>query len=69
MRAGYGFDVKLRIEERGINSQQTYTPEQIINKLREAQILLSYGAAIGEANWKLPVTEQTEPRRNHHAQE
>jgi hypothetical protein len=25
-----------------------YTPEQIINKLREAEILLSHGAMVGE---------------------
>ena len=36
-----------------------YTPEQIINKLREAEILLNQGATIGEASRKIGVTEQT----------
>jgi len=36
-----------------------YTPEQIINKLREAEILLSQGSSIIEASRKIGVTEQT----------
>jgi putative transposase len=36
-----------------------YTPEQIINKLREAEILLNQGASIAEASKKIGVTEQT----------
>jgi transposase-like protein len=36
-----------------------YSPEQIINKLREAEILLSQGFTIGEASKQLGVTEQT----------
>ncbi len=36
-----------------------YTPEQIIGKLREAEILLNQGATIGEASRKICVTEQT----------
>jgi len=36
-----------------------YTPEQIIGKLREAEILLNQGATIGEASRKIGVTEQT----------
>ena len=36
-----------------------YTPEQIIGKLREAEVLLSQGAAIAEASKKIGVTEQT----------
>jgi transposase-like protein len=39
--------------------RKTYTPEQIINKLREAEILLSQGTTIGEASRKIGVTEQT----------
>ena len=35
------------------------TPEQIINKLREAEIILSQGATIAEASKKIGVTEQT----------
>ena len=39
--------------------RKTYAPEQIINKLREAEVLLSQGATIGEASRKIGVTEQT----------
>jgi putative transposase len=40
-------------------TKKGYTPEQIINKLREAEILLSQGNSIGEASRKIGVTEQT----------
>lgn len=33
--------------------RKTYTPEQIINKLREAEILLNQGANVGEASRKI----------------
>ena len=36
-----------------------FTPEQIINKLREVEILLSQGATTGEASRKIGITEQT----------
>jgi transposase-like protein len=36
-----------------------YTAEQIINKLREVEILLSQGSTIGIASKKIGVTEQT----------
>jgi len=36
-----------------------YRPEQIINKLREAEVLLSQGTTVGEAVRKIGVTEQT----------
>jgi transposase-like protein len=39
--------------------RKTYLPEQIINKLREAEILLSQGANVAEASRQLKVTEQT----------
>jgi len=40
-------------------AKKTYTPEQIINKLREVEILLSQGNSISEASRKIGVTEQT----------
>ena len=40
-------------------AKKGYTPEQIINKLREAEILLSQGSSIGEASREISVTEQT----------
>ena len=36
-----------------------YTAEQIINKLREVEIIVSQGDTIGEASRKIGVTEQT----------
>jgi len=36
-----------------------YAAEQIINKLREVEILLSQGSTIGIASKKIGVTEQT----------
>ena len=39
--------------------RKSYTPEQIINKLREVEILLNQGANVGEASRKIGVTEQT----------
>ena len=39
--------------------RKTYTPEKIINKLREAEIQINQGISIGEASRKLGVTEQT----------
>jgi putative transposase len=39
--------------------RRTYTPEQVINKLREAEVLLSQGAAVAEVSRKIGVTEQT----------
>ena len=40
-------------------ARRTYLPEQIINKLREAEILLSRGSTVAEASRQLRVTEQT----------
>ena len=40
-------------------AKKGYTAEQIINKLREAEILLSQGNNIAEASRKIGVTEQT----------
>jgi len=39
--------------------RKVFQPEQIINKLREAEVLLSQGSTVGEASRKLGVTEQT----------
>jgi transposase-like protein len=36
-----------------------YTAEQIINKLREAEVLISQGATTAEASRRIGVTEQT----------
>ena len=39
--------------------RKAFKPEQIINKLREAEVLLGQGSTVGEASRKLGVTEQT----------
>jgi len=40
-------------------ARRSYRPEQIIKKLREAEILLSRDSTVGEAARKIGVTEQT----------
>ncbi len=40
-------------------SQRRYTPEQIIRKLREAEVLISEGMTAQQAARKIGVTEQT----------
>jgi putative transposase len=39
--------------------RRSYTAEQVIGKLREAEVLLSQGLTVGEASRKIGVTEQT----------
>ena len=39
--------------------KKAFKTEQIINKLREAEVLLSQGATVGAVSRKLGVTEQT----------
>ena len=39
--------------------RKSHSPERIINKLREAEILLNQGANVGEASRKIGITEQT----------
>jgi hypothetical protein len=45
----------LGMKKGGIMVKKGYTPEQIINKLREAEILLSQGSSIVEASRKIGV--------------
>jgi transposase-like protein len=39
--------------------RKSYTPEQIINKLREAEIHINQGIPIAEVSRKIGITEQT----------
>ena len=39
--------------------RKTYTPEQIINKFREAEIHINQGISIAEASRKIGITQQT----------
>jgi len=36
-----------------------HTPEQVINKLREAEVAMAQGSTVGEASRRIGVTEQT----------
>jgi len=40
-------------------AQKRHTAEQIINKLREAEVELGKGATVGQASKKIGVTEHT----------
>jgi len=40
-------------------AKKTFTPERIINKLREAEVHINQGISISEASRKIGVTEQT----------
>jgi putative transposase len=40
-------------------ARKQFKPEQIINKLREAEVLISQGSTIGQASRKIGITEQT----------
>ena len=40
-------------------AKKSHSPEQIINKLREAELLLNQGSTVSEASRKIGVTEQT----------
>jgi len=39
--------------------RKKHTPEQVINKLREAEVALAQGKTVAEASRQLGVTEQT----------
>jgi len=39
--------------------RKNFTPEQIINKLREAEIHINQGNSISDASRKIDITEQT----------
>ena len=45
--------------------QRRFTPEQIISKLREAEVLLSQGQTVGTTVRQLGVSEQTYYRRRN----
>ena len=45
--------------EKGQMPRKRYTPEQIISKLREAEVLLSQGQTVAQVSKQLGVSEQT----------
>jgi|TARA_Y100000031_G_scaffold147847_1_gene183361 transposase-like protein len=40
-------------------ANKRHTPEQVINKLREAEVAISAGSTVSEASRQIGVTEQT----------
>ena len=40
-------------------ANKRHTPEQVINKLREAEVAISEGGTVAEASRRIGVTEQT----------
>ncbi len=40
-------------------AKKSFTPEQIINKLREAEIHINQGISVSEASRKIGITQQT----------
>ncbi|MFC2040903.1 transposase, partial [Chloroflexota bacterium] len=40
-------------------AKKSHSPELIINKLREAELLLNQGSTVSEASRKIGITEQT----------
>ena len=40
-------------------ARKRHTPEQVINKLREAEVTLSQGSTVAEASHQIGVTERT----------
>jgi transposase-like protein len=40
-------------------ARRSYSPEQIINKLREAEVMLSQGSTVAQVSRKIGLTEQT----------
>ena len=54
------FSCYYRDRKKGVKmAKSSYRPEQIIRKLREAEVLLSQGSTVGEAARKIGVTKQT----------
>ncbi len=56
---GKMLDLLNELERGFCMGRRTFTPEQIINKLREAEVHLSQGETVGEASRRVGVTEQT----------
>ena len=40
-------------------ANKRHTPEQVINKLRQAEVAISAGSTVSEASRQIGVTEQT----------
>jgi hypothetical protein len=45
--------------EEKVMAAKRYTAEQIVNKMREAEVLISKGKSVAHASKQIGVTEQT----------
>ena len=43
-------------------AKRRHTPEQVINKLREAEVVIAEGSTVAEAARRIGVTEHDNPR-------
>ena len=59
-KTGPGVMLVLDLKNRGGHmARKRHTPEQVINKLREAEVALAQGSTVAEASRQIGVTEQT----------
>ena len=59
-RTGPGVMLVLGLKERGVKmARRKHTAEQIINKLREAEVAISAGSTVAEVSRHIGVTQQT----------
>ena len=52
-------NVRPGLDEGKRNAEKEAHPEQVINKLREAEVALAQGRTVAEASRQIEVTEQT----------
>ena len=66
-RTGPGVMLVLGLKERGgvKMARRKHTAEQIINKLREAEVAISAGSTVAEVSRQIGVTQQTFYRWRH----
>jgi hypothetical protein len=58
-KTGPGVKLDLGWMKGGEMPTKRHTPEQVINKLREAEVAMAQGSTVGEASRQIGVTEQT----------
>ena len=58
-KTGPGVKLDLGWMKGGEMPTKRHTPEQVINKLREAEVAMAQGSTVGEASRQIGVTQQT----------
>ena len=58
-KTGPGVKLDLGWMKGGEMPTKRHTPEQVINKLREAEVAMAQGSTVAEASRQIGVTEQT----------